>query len=146
MLLVASRDLSTLQVSQATCFCVDILDFLVSLGIEIGQFLSSGGSQGLLEITANSSPAGGGLVGDSVTGIDSLGFIRSFELCIEVGQRIREPCGNSVLIVKCYGPLNRCVRENISLGKILCNDAGTWLVVLGNFVVMFMGAAITMAS
>lgn len=74
-----------LEVGEVACFVVYVNDLLGALVVELAELLAGGCSKSFVEVGVETAPAGVGLFGDFILGVDSLGPFTSFELGIEIG-------------------------------------------------------------
>ena len=123
ILLQAAATLPALQVRQASCLGVDILNLFVALSVEAGKFLTSRRSQRFLEVRVDTSPSGSRLIRDTVALIKSLGTITRLVLCVELGEGIGEAVGDTMLVVEGNGTLDGGVADHVAMGEVLGNDA-----------------------
>jgi hypothetical protein len=93
----------------------------------------------LLEVGAQSAPAGDSLVRDLVVLVKTLGTLGGIELLVEVCERGSEAVRDAVLLVQSDRFLDRLVADYVSVGQVLCQDAGAGLVFLGDVVLFFLG-------
>lgn len=135
-LLVRVGDLSTLQIGQTSGLGVDVAHLLVGLDVEVANLTASRGAERLLKVGVETLPAAGGLVGDLVALIESLGTLCSLVLLVEVGQGSGEAVGDAVLLVQGDGLLDRLVADYIAMCKVFGNDSRAWLVLLVQLVVV----------
>ena len=117
---------------------MNVAHLLVALGVEVGQFLPSAGAHGLLIKRAKRLPTllanGGHLVCDAVALVDALGLVGGMVLLVEGGDGVSEASGDTVLVVKGDGLLDRAVGEYVPVRQVLGDDAGSRLVFLSQFV------------
>lgn len=128
--------LTSFEICQTSGFSVDILHLLVTLSVKAGQLLSCRCIDCFLEIGAQTSPSAGGFLRDAVAGVDALGPVRSLVLLVECGQSIGEAIGDAMLIVESNSTLNGVIADGVAVSKVLGDDAGSWLVLLGNVILI----------
>lgn len=118
---------------------MDITDLLISLDVEIAQLLARGVLHRLLEVRVQTTPARGRLVADLVVLVEALGALGSVELLVEVGEGSGESRREAVLLVQGDRLLDRVVAHHVPVGEVLGDNAGAWLVLLGDVLFLLFG-------
>lgn len=80
------RVFRTLQICQSSGFIMNISNLLVTLYVEIPDFLPRRCAQGLLEICAKTAPPTHGFVADAIATINALGSISGMVFLVKVCQ------------------------------------------------------------
>lgn len=109
---------------------MDVANLLISLGVEVPQFLARGSAHGLLKVAVETAPAAGSLVAELVAFVESLGAVRSAGLLVKVAEDAGEAGREAVLLVNGNGPLDSLVADRVAVGEVLCEDARAGLVFL----------------
>lgn len=60
-------------------------------------------------------------------------------LLVQVGDGVDEAVGDTVLVVQINSLLDGIVANHVTLCEVLCNDTGSWLVLLCNLVGVALG-------
>lgn len=115
---------------------MDIPNLLISLDVEIPNFLTRGRSKGLFEIRAQPTPPAGCSFGDARALTQSPGAVGRMELAIEIRERGCELVGKAVLLVDRDGLLDCVVADHVALCEVFGKDAGAWLILLLEVVVI----------
>lgn len=116
---------------------MNIAHLLISLRIEVSQLLTRRRTQRLLEVMVQPAPSGRRLIADLVALVDAARAVGRMVLGVEVGEGAREPRREAVLLVKGDGLLDRPVADHVPVREILGDDARARLVLLGDFVAVF---------
>lgn len=78
------------------------------------------------------------LGGESVGLVRGFGLLSGLGLAIEVLESLQEAVGNAVLVVQVERTLRSLVANYVSVGKVLGDDTGTGLLLLGNLVAVLL--------
>ena len=124
------RLLLLLQIRKTKRLSVNIHDLLLALAVELHNLLARRGTEGLLEVGAQSAPARGRTVSDAIRGIERASLVRGLGLAVEVGERLREAVRDAVLVVEVDRSVESLVAEDVAVGEVLGDDAGARLVLL----------------
>lgn len=128
-----------LEVCQSPGFGVDVLDLLAAVGVELNDLLASGSVGGLLEVRAEAGEERVGTLGDAVGLVGGLRTVGSVELAVEALEGVQEAAGDTVLGVKLDGALEGGIANDVAVGEVLGEDAGTRLLLLGDLIGVALG-------
>jgi hypothetical protein len=137
--LAAAALLLLLEVGKVARLVVDVHDGLVALIVEATEFLTSGSIGSLLEVAVQSGPASICLLCETELVVNSLSLLSGLCLGVEVLKGLGELGGVAVLLIGSESRLDSLVRDDVTMGEILGEDAGAGLLFLLNVVVAIFG-------
>lgn len=113
---------------------MDVLDLALTIGIELNQLLASGRVGGLLKVRADAAEEAVGSVGNAVRLVGCLGTFGRVVLLVKVHQGIHKTVGDAMLVIEFDRALKSRVADNVTVGKVLSQDAASRLLFLGDLV------------
>lgn len=123
-----------LEISKATSLSVHLLDLSAALSVELSNLLAGGCVGGLLKVRAEAEPEAVGALGDTIALIGGLGSVGSVVLLVETLEGREEAVGDVVSGIEVEGTLDGGVAYDITVGKVLGQDAGAGLLLLGDLI------------
>lgn len=132
--LTLGTSLLLLQVCKAAGLGVDVGHLVGRLGVKVDELLSGWGGSGLVVVRSKSVEDALNTSSDPVRLIGSLGLLGSLVLRVKAVKGLEELVGNTVLLVEIQGALGSLVTDGVAVGEILGDDAGAWLLLLGDLV------------
>jgi len=129
--------LPTFQVCEPPGLTVNIPDLLVGLHIEVTDPATGWCAKCFLKIRVETTQSTCGRVGDLVALVNAPGAIGGMVLPVKVVQDRVKAGRKPVLLVQSNGLLDRLIADDVAMCQILSNDPGAWLVLLLNFVTIF---------
>lgn len=118
---------------------MDVGHLVGGLGVEVDELLSGWGGRGLVVVGSKSVEDALNTSSDPVRLVGSLGLLGGLVLRVKVVKGLEELVGNAVLLVEIQGALGSLVTDNVAVGEILGDDAGAWLLLLGDLVGVLLG-------
>jgi len=76
---------------------------------------------------------------DTVGLVGCLGLLGGLVLGVEVVESLEEFVGETMLVINIKGTLSSLVANNVTVSKILGDDTGTWLLLLGDLICVLLG-------
>lgn len=125
---------------------MDIRNLLRGRSIEVHELLTSWGSSSLLVVGRQSSKERVDTGSNAIGVVDGLGLVGSMVLGIELVEGLEEAAADTVLLVEIDGTLNGGITHNVSMSKVLSNDAAAGLLLLGDVVALTLGVGLVVAS
>lgn len=123
-----------LQLGEAAGLLVDVLDLALAVGVELHQLAAGRGLCSLLEVRGQVREEAGGALGDAVALVGRLGAVAGVVLAVEAGEGVEEAGRDAMLLVEVDGLFEAGVGDYVAMGKVLGQDAGAGLVLLGDLV------------
>jgi hypothetical protein len=125
---------------------VDILDLAGGQGVEVNELLSGWRASGLLIVRGQSREKRVGFLGDTIGLVNGAGLVCGMVFIVEALNGRDEAGGDTMLLVEINGTLDCLVTENIAVGKVFCDNAASWFLLLGNLVTIALGVLCEVAS
>lgn len=115
--------LPTLQIRKASRLIMNVTNLLLALRVKGRQTLSCRSIEGFFEVRVDTSPALVGTGGNAVGLIDTARSVGCLVFAVKARESIGKAVGDSVLVVKCDGILNRLVTDHVAVCKVLGHNA-----------------------
>ena len=113
---------------------MDIGHLVGGLGVEVDKLLSRWSGSSLVVVRRKGVEDALNTSGDAVRLIGGLGLLGSLVLGVKVVEGLKELVGNTVFLVEIQSALSSLVTDGVAVGEILGDDAGAWLLLLGDLV------------
>lgn len=111
---------------------MDISNLLIALCVEACESLPGRRTHRFLEVRVDAPPSRSRLISDAVALVKTLGAISRLVFGVELCKSVGEAIGDTVLVVKGNGTLDRRVADHVAVGEVFGNDARARLVFLRN--------------
>lgn len=118
---------------------MDVGHIMGGLGVEVDELLSGWSRSGLVVVRRKGVEDALNTSGDAVGLVGSLSLLSSLVLGVKVVKSLKELVGNAVLLIQIQGALGGLVTDGVAVGEVLGDDAGAWLLLLGDLVGVLLG-------
>jgi len=135
-----------LQIRQTTSLIMDILNLLRGLGVEVDELLASWSTGSLLVVGSQAGKKSIGTSSDAIAVVNRSGLVRSVVFLVDTVKGLEEAAGDTVLLVKLDGTLDGLVADNVTVGKILGNNAASRLLLLSDLVAITLSLVFVVAA
>lgn len=125
---------------------MDVLNLAGGLSVEVDKLLTGWSSSSLFVIRGQARKKRAGLLSNTIRLVNTLGLFSGVVLAIEVIQGGEEAARDTMLLIKVDSTLSSGISNGITMSKIFCDDAASWLLFLGDFVAITMLVVCIMAS
>lgn len=113
---------------------MNVFDLMLGLGVEVDELLARWGVRSLVIVRGESVQDTLRASGDAVGLVGGLGLLGGLVFGVEILEGLEEAVGNTVLLVEIESALSSLVTNHVAVSEVLCDDAGSWLLLLGNLI------------